>query len=125
MILDTLIVLGICTFGTVMVAVFLRLIFGNNLTYQLWCTIIPGVVLLCTDVFLWTSFGGYKNITMSIILVPFGVGLMVANFIFMGKTVIGRINKVVDMFKDIAEGEGDLTKRIPVTSIDEIGQLAR
>ena len=85
MILETLIVLGVCTFGTVMVAVFLRLIFGNNLTYQLWRTIIPGVTLLCTDVFLWTSFGAYKNITMSITLVPFGVGLMVANLSSWGK----------------------------------------
>jgi len=35
------------------------------------------------------------------------------------------VKKVVDMLKDIAEGEGDLTKRLEVDSNDEIGDLAK
>jgi methyl-accepting chemotaxis protein len=35
-----------------------------------------------------------------------------------------RLQDMVDRFKDVAEGEGDLTKRIPVSSKDEIGELA-
>ncbi len=31
----------------------------------------------------------------------------------------------MERFKDVAEGEGDLTKRIPITSEDEIGELAK
>jgi methyl-accepting chemotaxis protein len=34
-----------------------------------------------------------------------------------------RLDRMVECFKDVAEGEGDLTKRIPVTQ-DEIGELA-
>ncbi|MBF0230699.1 MAG: methyl-accepting chemotaxis protein [Desulfamplus sp.] len=35
------------------------------------------------------------------------------------------IKKSVDMLKNIAEGEGDLTKRLNIKSSDEIGELAR
>jgi methyl-accepting chemotaxis protein len=36
-----------------------------------------------------------------------------------------RLGDMVERFKDVAEGEGDLTKRIPVTADDEIGELAK
>jgi methyl-accepting chemotaxis protein len=99
--------------------------FGKNLTLKLWITVVPGLVFLLTDVYVWAMLGGIKNIKISLIVVPIGIGLMVANFIFMGKTTIARINRVADMLKDIAEGEGDLTRRIPVSSKDEVGELAR
>lgn len=35
------------------------------------------------------------------------------------------IRRTVDMLKDIAEGEGDLTKRLEVKSADEIGEMAK
>ncbi len=35
------------------------------------------------------------------------------------------INNVIDMIKDIAEGEGDLTKRIDINTQDEIGELGK
>ena len=35
------------------------------------------------------------------------------------------ISKAVDMLKDIAEGEGDLTKRLEVRSQDEVGEMAQ
>lgn len=44
---------------------------------------------------------------------------------FIATKIISRpINRVVEGLKDIAEGEGDLTKRLRVTSQDEIGALA-
>ena len=36
-----------------------------------------------------------------------------------------RLQDMVERFRDVAEGEGDLTKRIPVTARDEIGELAK
>jgi methyl-accepting chemotaxis protein len=36
-----------------------------------------------------------------------------------------RLQGMVDRVKDVAEGEGDLTKRIDITSHDEIGELAK
>ena len=123
MITDSLIVFGICFFGAILVGVSLRIIFGNSLTYKLWVTVIPGISLLCMVVYIWALFGAFKNLLMSLIFVPIGIGVMIANFVFMGKTIVARVNKVVDMLKDIAQGEGDLTRRIPASSADEVGQL--
>ncbi len=44
--------------------------------------------------------------------------------IFMVTKVLGPVTKTVEILKDIAEGEGDLTRRIEVQSNDEIGELA-
>ncbi len=39
--------------------------------------------------------------------------------------IVKPINAVVDALRDIAEGEGDLTRRLPVNTEDEVGQLSR
>lgn len=44
---------------------------------------------------------------------------------FIAVTVASPINRVVDGLKDAAEGEGDLTKRLEITSSDEIGMLGK
>lgn len=41
------------------------------------------------------------------------------------RTIVKPINRVVNALKDIAEGEGDLTRRLQVNTQDEIGELAR
>jgi methyl-accepting chemotaxis protein len=40
------------------------------------------------------------------------------------RTVIGPIKAVVDTIRDIAQGEGDLTRRLPVLGKNEIGELS-
>lgn len=54
------------------------------------------------------------------------VGAIVSLFIFQSirRSVIRNIEKTSEMLKDIAEGEGDLTKRLEVKTKDEIGQMA-
>ncbi len=49
-------------------------------------------------------------------------GLAVAYFVTQG--IVGPLKRTNAMLKDIAEGEGDLTKRVPVNSSDEVGELA-
>lgn len=49
------------------------------------------------------------------------VGLLVAYFVMRG--IVTPINQTNEMLKDIAEGEGDLTKRVQVNSADEVGEL--
>ena len=41
------------------------------------------------------------------------------------RAIFRRLSDMVERFKDVAEGEGDLTKRIPITAQDEIGELAK
>ncbi len=44
--------------------------------------------------------------------------------IFLANTISGRINKITDIFRDIAEGEGDLTVRVQFQGSDELMDLA-
>lgn len=41
------------------------------------------------------------------------------------RMVVKPLNKTVDILQEIAEGEGDLTKRVERLSLDEIGELSR
>ncbi len=41
------------------------------------------------------------------------------------RAVSGIIARTVDMLRDISEGEGDLTRRLTVSTKDELGELAR
>ncbi len=43
---------------------------------------------------------------------------------FASKSITRPINQAVEGLKDIAEGEGDLTMRLPVTTKDEVGEMA-
>ncbi len=64
-----------------------------------------------------------RNISIAI-----GVGAILVLFLVVSyisqKIVTAPINSVIESLKDIAEGEGDLTLRLPVTSKDEIGTLS-
>jgi methyl-accepting chemotaxis protein len=53
------------------------------------------------------------------------VGAAVVLFAFMLRAMFGRpVATLIERVRDIAQGEGDLTKRVPVNSQDELGQLA-
>ena len=41
------------------------------------------------------------------------------------RSIFRRLNEMIERIKDVAEGEGDLTKRIEVTRDDEVAELAR
>ena len=51
------------------------------------------------------------------------LGIVLAGII--GLSITKPINAAVASLKDIAEGEGDLTRRLPADSKDEVGELAR
>lgn len=52
----------------------------------------------------------------------FAVGIVIA--LVISRSILLPVRSCVNLLKDISEGEGDLTKRLPVNSKDEIGQLA-
>ena len=60
-----------------------------------------------------------KLAVLAVILV-----LMIALSILIGRSITGPINKTTAAMADIAEGEGDLTVRMPIVSNDELALLA-
>jgi len=66
-----------------------------------------------------------KQITKIVIIVVLIIlGAIVLSYFIVSKGVVGPIKKIIEMLKDIAEGEGDLTKRIEDNSGDETEELA-
>ncbi|MCT4564252.1 MAG: methyl-accepting chemotaxis protein [Maledivibacter sp.] len=44
---------------------------------------------------------------------------------FTASNIVNPIHKTIDMLKDIAQGEGDLTRRLDIYADDEIGELSK
>jgi len=63
----------------------------------------------------------FLNTTVSLLVSTIIIGLM---GFFLAQRIGSGLKQTVLTLKDIAEGEGDLTKRLEVRSGDEIGQLA-
>jgi methyl-accepting chemotaxis protein len=60
----------------------------------------------------------------SIILFGIVILISILSFFIIQNLVIKRLKTMTGIFKDISEGEGDLTKRVDVKSKDEIGSMA-
>ena len=45
--------------------------------------------------------------------------------VFLGEKISRPLIRMVEMLKDIAQGEGDLTKRLDISSQDELGEVAK
>lgn len=65
-----------------------------------------------------------NNIIILLLLSLVGIvgGLYISNQL--AKSVLNPIEEIATAMKDISEGEGDLTRRLPVKSKDELAQLA-
>jgi methyl-accepting chemotaxis protein len=66
----------------------------------------------------------YEMITITIVISVVVLAIVVAAALFLARSISKPIIKVADTLRDISEGEGDLTRSIPVHSKDEIGSLA-
>ena len=76
--------------------------------------------------FVIDSFSKIKNIfyiTLITSIFTFVILIFVL-MIFLDKNFKQPINKIVKKFKELSEEKGDLTKRLPVNSKDEIGELS-
>jgi methyl-accepting chemotaxis protein len=62
------------------------------------------------------------RIGVSLALVGFGVLLLLA--VVLGRRVVNRLRMLIVAMDDLAAGEGDLTKRVQISSRDEIGDMA-
>lgn len=64
-----------------------------------------------------------KNRMLITVLVLIFASIAVGLSVFISRSITIPLGRVVAMVKDIAQGEGDLTKRVPVTTKDELGEL--
>ena len=67
------------------------------------------------------------NVMIVGVVVLFVVSLIITFIVLVliNKFIISRITVLSDKIKDLAEGEGDLTKRVKVRANDEIGEIAK
>ena len=63
-----------------------------------------------------------RNLVLLIGAVALALGMAVA--LFIGRTITRPLRHAVTAMTDIAQGEGDLTRRLPVTGKDELARLA-
>ncbi|GKX27813.1 hypothetical protein SH1V18_02930 [Vallitalea longa] len=59
-----------------------------------------------------------------IVVIVLGIFLSIFFGLIIANTIKKPIKKSINMLKDISEGEGDLTKRLNITTKDELGKLA-
>jgi methyl-accepting chemotaxis protein len=69
------------------------------------------------------SYASTRNTMITVILISIILCCAMAWFIV--TKVVQGIGLVVDRIKDVAQGEGDLTKRIEVQNDDELGELSK
>ena len=65
----------------------------------------------------------FKKTLMTLVAIVAGI-LGIGAALLISRGIMSSLAQVADMLKDISEGEGDLTKRLTVTSKDEIGEMA-
>lgn len=70
----------------------------------------------------FNAVGALRNSLVMVILVVIICAIAVA--LGVTSVIVKPINNTARMLKDIAEGEGDLTKRLEVNARDEIGEMA-
>ncbi|BDD87384.1 methyl-accepting chemotaxis protein [Desulfofustis limnaeus] len=69
------------------------------------------------------TYRAARNLLLGTIIVGLIVGIALTWLIT--RSIVTPINAAIVNLRDIAEGEGDLTKRLPIVSNDEVGELAR
>ena len=64
------------------------------------------------------------TLILSIVFSAIMGGLTLLLTLMIGSSITGPLNKLVDMLQDIAQGEGDLTRRLETGRKDEFGEVA-
>jgi methyl-accepting chemotaxis protein len=100
-----------------------RITTGNAVSASAEATAVAGIDETLKSA---SSVESILNTSSKILLIGGVVGLFVsiALILFITQGIVRPIRRTANMLKDISEGEGDLTKRLDVTSSDEIGDMA-
>ncbi len=101
-----------------------RITAGNAVSASAEATAVAGIDETLKSA---TGVDSILNTSSKILFAGGVVGLLVSITLtfFIIQGIVRPIRRTANMLKDISEGEGDLTKRLDVTSSDEIGDMAR
>jgi len=109
-----LIVLDLFTAG--LVALILRVIYGKNLTYKLFLWLVPGLVILTCNTALTVKLGGIANPPAVIACMVVGLGILVANFVLVGKFLIRRLDNIADEISRSADDVNSASGMVSASS---------
>ncbi len=76
------------------VALILRAIYGKNLTYKIFLWLIPGICICISNAGFLHRLGGLENLMAVIICSVLGLSIMVANFVMVGRFLIGKLTEI-------------------------------
>lgn len=113
---ETIIVGGFMLFGIVLVALFLRIFMGNNLTSKLYRWTIPGLFLLLMDTYFWIKLGSFHNVWATVVVVPVGVLFIVVNYILVGRFLIKQLRSVAGDLSESAYELGASSQTVAFSS---------
>jgi len=85
---------------------------------------ITGILFIGKDANITARLTGRLFLFVDIILVIVGIAGITGFYLVMKKILINKLNVLTRRLRDISEGEGDLTRKIEITSSDEIGILS-
>jgi len=80
--------------GLSLVALILRFVLGKNLTFKLYLWLLPGMSAAMGTIYVIEHLKGFKNPMVLVIGLPIGVGILVANFIIVGKMLIRDLQNI-------------------------------
>ncbi|MRR16062.1 MAG: hypothetical protein EG826_06370 [Deltaproteobacteria bacterium] len=109
-----LIVLDLFTAG--LVALILRAIYGKNLTYKLFLWLIPGLVILICNTALTVKLGGLANPPAVIACMVSGLGILVANFVLVGKFLIRKLDNIASEISQSADDVNSASGMVSTSS---------
>lgn len=83
----------------------LRALYGKNLTYKIFLSLIPGVVIALANTAFSEKMGGVQNPVSFTLIAVFGITCMLVNFILLGKFLI---RKVINYTQEILKSAEDV-----------------
>ena len=78
------------------IAVFMRFVFGNTLTTRLFIWLIPGLFSMLMVIYIAARLGGIEKgfSIRTALFVPIGVTALIVNYYFVGRKLIGRLQRI-------------------------------
>jgi len=86
------------------------------------------LIIIILNINLQHSFSASNNLQSILLMKNITIGILCIlasflNLFMLSKQLVDPINKIIQMLKNISEGEGDLTKRLTTSSRDDIGEM--